>query len=119
MHAEEGTFHHAVETVLNHAFPGYDALGHEVRLPKSDRRADFVLTIGTPAGMSNIVVAVEVENDFEAIFRGVGQAHAYAGHFDHGIGVVAIPAGVAEEPELSALRKNNPVLIIEVPHDHE
>lgn len=122
MHAEEGTFHAAVERYLQDTFDGYDALGHEVRLPHSDRRADFIVTLGTPgvpAEQPNIVVAVEVENDWEAVFGGVGQVECYAAHFEHGVPVLAFPAGTAEQPELRLLRSASPVQFLEVPHDYD
>lgn len=102
-HVPEGTFDAAVHDHLHAVFPGAAEIDYQVRLPSSNRRVDFVVVHTRPGDADNLVHAVEVENDFEAMVKGTGQAQMYAGHYNLATPVVAYPVGHVEEPEYSAL----------------
>lgn len=59
-----------------------------------------------------VTLAIEVENDFDAVIEGVGQALMYAGHDDGVVPVVIIPEDHVEHPEVDYLRET--VRIIEM-----
>lgn len=118
-HETESTFMDACRRML------FDTLGDDAHiaqnayLPRSGRYADFIVTFESPGEGDNLVLAVEVENDFEALINGIGQAAMYAGHFKWAYPVVMYPEGHAEEPELSALHNGTNVHLIEVPAEYE
>lgn len=56
--------------------------------------------------------AIEVENDFEAVFKGIGQSLLYAGDIGSATPLIIIPPGHFEEPERTIL--NNHVTIKEL-----
>lgn len=49
--------------------------------------------------------AIEVENDFDAAIKGVGQALIYAAEEENAVPIVVVPPGHVEEPEVSSLRR--------------
>lgn len=59
-------------------------------------------------------LAIEIENDFEAVMEGVGQALIYAASAENAIPVVIVPPGHVEEPEVTALRRRIPVVELDV-----
>lgn len=116
-HAPENTLEAAVEQHVQAVLSPED-LAYQVHLPDTGREADFVAVQTTPPNTSNLVYAIEVENDWEAVMKGVGQALLYAGHFDRGIPVVAFPEGHVEQPEYDDLRAQAPgIIFMEVPYD--
>lgn len=72
------------------------------RLPS--RRVVDVLALTEPAKF-----VIEVENDFEAAVKGVGQAAIYADGVDRSLRpvypLVVVPTGHVEEPERTALER--------------
>lgn len=50
--------------------------------------------------------AVEIENDFEAVFKGIGQAELYAAHGSaNTVPVVVVPPDHTDEPDVTMLRE--------------
>lgn len=115
MHTPENTFDRAVERFLCDAFDATDEqLAYQPRLSETYRMPDFLVQL------PDVTFAVEVENDFEAAFEGVGQAICYAGHFEHGVPVVVLPEGHVEQPEYDLLRQQaESVQFYEVPKEYE
>lgn len=61
-----------------------------------------------------LTLAIEIENDFEAVFKGVGQTIVYAAHSDEAVPVIIIPPGHTEEPEASMIRSRIPLIELDV-----
>ncbi len=83
---------------------GPENIKSNVYLPRTGRYLDIYVDDIFP-------LAVEVENEFEDVFNGVGQALLYA-HETDAIPAVVVPEGKIEEPEREIL--NNYVNIIEI-----
>lgn len=90
----EAEFHHYVGDWLREYFTP-EQIEHEPRLSATARRPDYRVT--TPWD----VYLIEVENRFEDLYNGVGQATFYAEHVPDATPVVVLPAGQHPEPELS------------------
>lgn len=90
----ESEFHHFVGEWLREYFHP-DCIEHEPRLETTDRIVDYRVT--TPWN----VYMVEVENRFEDLYNGVGQARFYAMHEPESTPVVILPAGDHPEPEMA------------------
>lgn len=73
---------------------------------ESRRRPDFIAY--TPFNS----YVIEVENTFEDVFIGIGQATYYASETGH-TPVVVLPADNVEEPEFTYLRENDDTPLIE------
>lgn len=91
----EADFQDAVGTWLREHFIH---VKHEPVLSDTQREPDFV--VHTPFE----TYAVEVEDSFENLYRGLGQAIGYAAEVD-GVPVVVLPATVIEEPEFSYIQR--------------
>lgn len=59
-----------------------------------------------------VSLAIEVENDFDAVMEGVGQSLVYAGHEEGAIPLVIVPEDHVEHPEVDYLRET--VRVIEM-----
>lgn len=75
---------------------GDDSVLTNVYLPKTGRYVDLLVEIPP------LSFAIEIENDWEACFKGVGQALLY-GAESNSIPVVIVPKGHVEEPERAYL----------------
>lgn len=58
--------------------------------------------------------AIEVENDFDAAIKGVGQSLIYAAEEVNAVPIVVLPANHVDEPEVSSLRRAVPVVELDV-----
>lgn len=110
-HIDEAAFQDSVEQWLRRWY--VDVTPEPVL--DSRRRPDFI------AGGPFHTLVVEVENDFEAAFKGVGQVLAYAselrsvGSEEHDVvPVLVLPRGHVEAPEVEYLREH--VRVVTVPH---
>jgi hypothetical protein len=109
----ESAFNDAVEEWIDDHFPTARVEDNPT-LSDTDRQPDYWLYL---AGMN---VAIEVENDWEACVKGVGQALMYAAHLPNTVPVVLLPTGYAEQPESEMVASRTPVIICEVDYDeHE
>lgn len=106
-HEEERPYH---ERLVEHLVTEYgeEHVETDVYLEETGRFCDVL--VETPL----VTLALEVENDWEAVIKGIGQATLYAAHYPEGaVPVVVTPPGHVEEPEVSLLRRNG-VLVREV-----
>lgn len=106
-HEDERPFH---DRLVEHLVTEYgeDAVRTDVYLKETGRWVDVL--VETPL----VTLALEVENDWESVIMGIGQANLYAAHVEEGaVPVVAVPPGHVEEPEVSLLRRRG-VIIREV-----
>lgn len=108
-HESERTYHDRVyEYLVDHY--GADNVETNVYLAETYRFVD--IWVHGPV----VDYAIEVENDFESAFEGVGQAALYASHeFDNPnvVPVVIVPPDHVAEPEVSMLRDSG-VHIVEL-----
>lgn len=98
-HENERKFGDRIEEELNTRF-GRTNVRREVYLQDTRRYADFLVE----GELQDY--AIEVENDWEACLKGVGQAILYANHFDNCKPVVVVPKGHVEYPEVTKLRED-------------
>ena len=103
MVVKEGKFRVGVRHELEKLY-GKGKVDTELYLPRTGRYLDIYVDDVFP-------LAIEVENDFESVFEGVGQSLLYA-HETDAIPVIVVPEGEIEEPEREIL--NNYVNIIEI-----
>lgn len=108
----EDEFHRYVGEWFRHHY-GQENVSHEVYLDATGRYADFI--INSPIG----TLCVEVENDFESVMNGTGQAVLYGTHYPNTISVVVVPAEHTESPEYDYLRWRTNVVVIELPYPNE
>lgn len=90
----EGAFREQVVADLEDAY-GAARVRTDVTLPATDRRCDII--VKTHVGADDL--AIEVENDFEAVMKGRSQARLYAEQ----VGAepyVVVPAGHVDIPEV-------------------
>lgn len=106
-HEYESEFHETVAAWLEANF-GEANVTYEPRLPATGRVPDFWVR----DDLCNY--AVEVENDWEAVIKGVGQAVLYAAHSPNTVAVVAVPPGHLEQPEASLIAERTSVVLREV-----
>lgn len=98
-HEDERPFHDRVVEWLRGEY-GEDAVETDKYLKETGRYAD--VWVEAPLGP----LAIEVENDFEAVLKGVGQTLLYASHDEHGAeAYVVVPPGHVEQPEADLLRR--------------
>lgn len=109
-HESEKSFSDKVEHILNEQF-GEENVEEQYYLEESYRFADFWVDTGF------IILAIEVENDFEAAFKGISQAYLYAAHDPRAVPVVVVPEGHIEEPEVTMLR--GLCTIVEIEYENE
>lgn len=98
-HVPEKSFKDTVEEKFRELFPEAD-IQTEPYLPESGRYPDLLVE-NTEFGN----FAVEIENDFEAAFKGVGQALVYSGETGY-TPVVVVPEGHVKEPEWTFLKRH-------------
>lgn len=107
VHESEKSFHDKVHEYLIDAY-GENNVTSKVYLEESYRFADF--WVHTPI----VDLAIEVENDFNAVIRGVGQAFLYAAHSKNAVPVVIVPKGHIEQPEVDMLRQRITITELEL-----
>lgn len=97
-HESERPYHDCVVAWLKEEY-GEDNVETDKYLRETGRYCD--VWIDGPLA----VLAVEIENDWEAVLKGIGQAHLYAAHETAGaVPMVITPPGHVEEPEVTLLR---------------
>lgn len=97
----EADFHSLVAAWLSESFADVE---HEPTL-ESGRRPDFVAH--TPFES----YVIEVEDGWESVYTGIGQAEGYAGELDVEP-VVVVPADEIEEPEYTHLSSRNTIITV-------
>lgn len=107
-HETEATFREAVVERLEDLW-GADRVETDVRLP-SDRICDIY--VKTPGAATDI--AIEAENDWEAVLTGCSQAALYGAELAAEPFVV-VPASHVEMPEVFYLSAVLPVSILPLP----
>lgn len=90
---------------------GEEAIETQYTLPDTGRRVDVY--VDTPGNVPPM--AMEVENDFESVFNGIGQAWLYSQQLA-AMPFVVVPTGHVELPELLYLA-GSPVTIVQFPVD--
>lgn len=103
-HESEKDFKHRVLEELGKIFD-YKNVYEDVYLDETERFADAYVE-GPFCDF-----AIEIENDFEAVFKGIGQSILYAKELD-AVPVVIVPEGHVENPEADIL--NGFVRIVEM-----
>lgn len=106
-HEPEQSFYDRVEQFLETEY-GAANVESDKFLPEPYRFAD--LWVETPL----VDYAIEVENDFEAVLKGVGQVLIYAAEETNAVPVIIVPPDHVDEPEVSALRRRVPVVELAV-----
>lgn len=91
-HESEKSFAEKVGDYLKRLY-GDDNVEEQKYLSESARYVDY--WVSGPF----VDMAIEVENDFESVFTGDGQAIMYAGHGDNVVPVVVVPEGHVQNPE--------------------
>lgn len=109
-HEPERTFEDHVEHELLGRF-GAANVRRQPQLIATDRRPDFAVE------GAFCEFLIELENDFESIWTGIGQATLYAAHRENTVPVVAVPEGHIEEPEAMLIRARTPVVLWEVEYE--
>lgn len=107
MHFDEYTFQDYVEELLIDQY-GEDNVYREKYYPETGRFVDFYVETAV------VNLALEVENDAEAIMKGAGQAVLYANHDSNTVGAVVVPKGHIDQPETNLLRQDIPIVELEV-----
>lgn len=102
-HEHESEFTEKVEEELE-SFFGEENVRREVYLPETWRFADFVVQT------EFFGFVVEVENDWDSVFKGIGQATLYASHYPNCFPVVVLPEGHTESPEVEYFRRHIPIV---------
>lgn len=95
-HVPEKGFTETVEAWLHERF-GEENVESDAYLEATGRFSDYRVDAGYA------VFHVEVENDFEAAFKGLGQSLVYAAHDPVSIPMLILPEGHVEEPEWSMI----------------
>lgn len=106
-HESEKSYTDRVEECLIDEY-GEDNVEREHYLEESGRYADF--KVDTPV----TTLLIEAENDFEAAFKGVGQALLYAAHYEDASPVVILPPEHIKEPEAEMLSRHVPIVELDV-----
>lgn len=101
-HESERTFH---EKVLEYLEGVYGEENVETNKYLSEARRYCDVWVETQLG----ILAIEIENDFEACFKGVGQAIVYAAHHEEAMPMIIVPEDHVEEPERSMLARHVPI----------
>jgi hypothetical protein len=109
-HEYESAFHERVHAWLREAHPEAE-VAHEHQYPATDRIADFLVR------REWCTLAIEVENDANAVVKGVGQAMQYAAHHPNGVPVVVTPAGHVDRPEMDLYASATPAVMVELTDD--
>lgn len=103
-HEPERTFHDRVLTLCR-AMYGEANVESNAYMSETGRFCDIMVETGV------VRLAIEVENDWEACVKGVGQALMYSARSDT-MGVVVTPEGHVEEPEHTILSATVPIIEI-------
>lgn len=101
-HELEKTFGDRVEEHLVEHY-GADNVEREKYLPEPYRFVDF--WVSGPV----VDLAIEVENDFESLMTGIGQAQLYAAHRD-AVPVVIVPEDHIDHPEMEMVKEQVQVM---------
>jgi len=102
VHEPESEFAKNVKQLLENEY-GEDKVEGGVYLLETRRYVDFY--VEAPL----VDLAIEVENDFEAVFKGVGQSLVYS-HGTEVAPVIVVPEGHIDEPELEILGSHVPIV---------
>lgn len=97
-HEPEQPFHERVVTFLEGVY-GEDNVESGAFMEESYRFADVI--VDGPV----VSLAIEIENDFEAVIDGVGQAILYASIDPNAIPVVVVPKDHVDDPEVDYIRE--------------
>lgn len=97
-HVPETTFADAVINYFKDEYPNCE-VEREPYLQRTGRWADLLVET------KDETFIVEVENDFEAMFKGIGQVLVYSAHSHEYIPIVAVPEGHVDEPEWTMMKK--------------
>lgn len=103
VHVAENTFHGTVGEALRDIY-GHENVEREKYLTDTGRWVDFWVE----GELVNF--AIEVENDFEACFKGAGQAIVYAAHKPKTIPLIITPAHHVDQPEARMLSQTVPII---------
>lgn len=106
-HESEHDFTDRVGHYLEGMF-GEDNVFGNLYLKETGRYADWWVDLDV------VILAIEVENDWEAAIKGVGQAILYSKHSEKAIPLVIIPPGHIEEPEATMLREEVHIIELDV-----
>lgn len=106
-HESERTFSERVREYLVEHY-GEENVESQVYLDETGRFADF--WVDGPV----VSLAVEVENDWEAASKGIGQALLYGAHDDDAVPVVILPKGHVDYPEVEMLRERIAIIELDV-----
>lgn len=106
-HESERTFHDRVVVELEQRY-GAANVETDKYLQASGRYADVWVDI------EPIALAIEIENDWESVATGVGQALLYAQHDARAVPVVIVPPGHVESPERELLARYLPIVEFDV-----
>jgi len=106
----EQQFSNYVEELLA-AYFGKQNVERQKYFSETNRFADF--WVETPL----VTLAIEVDNDFDGMIKGVGQSMLYAGHSLNAVPIVIIPEDHAEYPEINMLRRYINIVEISVPDE--
>lgn len=106
-HESERTYHERVREYLVEQY-GEENVESTKYLDETGRFADF--WVEGPV----VTLAVEVENDWEAVSKGIGQATLYSAHDDDAVPVVIVPPGHVEYPEVEMLRERIAIIELDV-----
>lgn len=107
MHESEYDYSTRVAAFLEEVY-GEENVEYNKYLKESGRFVDF--WVEAPV----VTLAIEVENDFAAAIKGVGQALLYASHENRAVPVVILPPGHVQEPEVNMLRSHVAIIELDV-----
>lgn len=99
----EKVYHEYVLDDLQDTF-GSENVESERFLEETGRFCDIWIEAGP------VVLACELENDWEAVIKGVSQALLYAQHDPRALPVVILPPGLVESPEKEMLENYVPII---------
>lgn len=105
-HESEDTFADHVEELLIQYY-GEENVDRNHYLEETYRFADFWVDTGL------VILAIEVENDFDSVLKGISQAYLYAAHDKRALPLVVVPKDHVENPEIEMLREKAPILELE------
>lgn len=112
-HETEKSFQYRVRKYLEKKYGKENVLDHEYlkESPFEGETGRFVdYWVNSPIG----ILAIEVENDFEACFKGTGQAIVYALHEREAMPLIIVPPGHVKEPEATMLSTHTPIIELDV-----
>lgn len=111
-HESERTYSEKVEEYLISEY-GEANVERNKHLSKTDRYVDF--WVDGPV----VALAIEVENNFEAVLKGTGQSILYAAHELNAVPVIILPPDHVEQPEADMIRSNVALVEMETPDSQQ